>query len=50
MKRVMPPVIEFHYMNAQDSEKQLQMAYSRIFEIARRNIIERKQSKERRKK
>ena len=50
MKRIMPPVIEVHYVGAPDSEKRLQLAYSRIFEIARRNIIERKKSKERRTK
>lgn len=50
MKRVIPPVIEFHYLNASDSEKRLQLAYSRIFDIARRNIIQKKQSKERRTK
>lgn len=50
MKRIMPLVIEFHDVAASDSEKRLQLAYNRIFEIARRNIIQKKQSKERRTK
>ena len=50
MKKIIPPTIEFKYVNAPDSEKRLQLAYGRIFEIARRNIIQRKQSQERRKK
>lgn len=49
MKRIMPPTIEVHYVNASDSAKRLQMAYNRIFEIARKNIIQKKQTKERRK-
>lgn len=49
MKRIMPPTIEFQYVNSTDSEKRLQLAYGRIFEIARRNIIKRRKLIERRK-
>lgn len=49
MKRIMPPEININYLDAPDSEKRLQLAYSRIFEIARGNIIKRKQLKGRRK-
>ena len=43
MNRIMPPIITFQYVNASDSPKRLQMAYNRIFEIARKNLIKRKQ-------
>ena len=49
MKRIMPPEITITYANASDSDKRLQLAYNRIFEIARRNIIKRRQLNERRK-
>lgn len=45
----MPPEITITYINAADSEKRLQLAYSRIFDIARRNIIKRRQLNEGRK-
>lgn len=42
MKRVIPPTIEFHYVDAPDSAKRLQLAYNRILEIARRNLVKKK--------
>jgi hypothetical protein len=41
----MPPEIKINYVNASDSEKRLQLAYSRIFDIARGNLIQRKKLK-----
>lgn len=49
MNKIMPPEMSLNYVGATDSEKRLQMGYNRIFEIARRNIIQKKKSKERRK-
>jgi hypothetical protein len=49
MKRIMPPEITITYISASDSEKRLQLAYNRIFDIARRNIIKRRQLNEGRK-
>jgi hypothetical protein len=43
VKRIIPPTITFHYANASDSEKRLQMAYNRILEIARKNLTKTKQ-------
>ncbi len=42
MKRVMPIHVKFMYLNAPESEKRVQIAYNRIFELAKRNILERK--------
>lgn len=36
--------IKFIYLDKLDSQKRLQMAYSRIFTIAQRNFIERRKS------
>lgn len=49
MNKIMLPEININYVNASDSEKRLQLAYNRIFEIARRNIIKRRQLNEGRK-
>ena len=46
MKRIIPPEITINYIDASDSEKRLQLAYNRIFELARRNIIKRRQLNE----
>ena len=43
MKRVMEPKITFRYLDNQTSEAHLKTAYSRLFRLARRNLIRRKQ-------
>lgn len=43
MKRVLEPKITFTYLDAEDSEVHLKTAYSRLFRLARRNLIRRKQ-------
>ncbi len=43
MKRVMEPKITFRYLANQRSQTQLKTAYSRLFKLARRNLIRRKQ-------
>lgn len=45
MKRIMPPEVKLHFIDTPDSERRLQIAYSRIFEIARKNLIEKKLKK-----
>ena len=43
MKRVLEPKITFRYLDNQTSEAHLKTAYSRLFRLARRNLIRRKQ-------
>ena len=43
MKRVLEPKITFRYLDNQTSEGHLKTAYSRLFRLARRNLIRRKQ-------
>ena len=43
MKRVLEPKITFRYLYNQTSEAHLKTAYSRLFRLARRNLIRRKQ-------
>ena len=45
MRRVVAPKIKFFYVDALDSQKRLQIAYSRIFTIAKQNILKRKEAK-----
>lgn len=42
MRRVLPPEITLKYSGKPESERQLNLAYSRIFMIAKRNILARK--------
>lgn len=42
MKRVLEPKITFTYLDAEDSEGHLKTAYSRLFKLARRNLLRRK--------
>jgi len=44
MRRVIPPTIKFIYLDKSESEKRLRMAYGRIFEIAKRNVLERRRN------
>ena len=39
----MEPKITFRYLENEDSETHLKTAYSRLFRLARRNLIRRKQ-------
>ena len=43
MKRIVPPKISFVYLNEADSDRRLQMAYNRVFEIAARNLLSKRQ-------
>lgn len=43
MKRVAPVKIKFVYVDAPDNQKRLEMAYNRIFEIARQNLLKKRQ-------
>lgn len=43
MKRVMEPKITFQYLDNQTSEAHLKTAYWRLFRLARRNLLRRKQ-------
>lgn len=43
MKRVMEPKITFRYLDNQTSEAHLKAAYCRLFRLARRNLLRRKQ-------
>lgn len=42
MRRAVPPKIKFVYLGLPESQKRLDLAYSRIFLIAKQNILERK--------
>lgn len=42
MRRVIKPKINFAYLNRPESQKRLQMAYRRIFVIAKQNLLKRK--------
>ncbi len=42
MKRVLEPKITFTYLDAEDSEGHLKTAYTRLFAMARRNLLRRK--------
>lgn len=42
MKRVAPITFVFNYVNSSDSEERLMMAYTRIFNIARKNLIQKR--------
>lgn len=42
MKRVLEPKITFTYLDAENSEGHLKTAYSRLFAMARRNLLRRK--------
>jgi hypothetical protein len=44
MKKVMPIAFKFKYSDASDSEDRLRIVYSRIFMIAKHNILERKRN------
>lgn len=46
MKRVMPIEIYLKNIQSLSSTKRLQIAYNRILEIARRNIIKRRKEKD----
>lgn len=46
MSRIKVPKVRFTYVNAPDSQERLKRAYSRIFAIARRNIMEREKRKQ----
>jgi len=43
MKRVMEPKITFRYLDNPTSEAHLKTAYWRLFRLARRNLLRRKQ-------
>ena len=45
MRKVMPIRIEFEYEEFKDNEEIIQRVYNRIFEIAKQNLIKRKQLK-----
>lgn len=42
MKRVLEPKITFRYLDNQTSEGHLKTAYTRLFAMARRNLLRRK--------
>jgi hypothetical protein len=42
MRKVMPPTVTLNYSNKPECERQLSLAYSRIFMIAKRNILARR--------
>ena len=42
MKRVLEPKITFRYLDNQTSEAHLKTAYTRLFAMARRNLLRRK--------
>ncbi len=42
MKRVIEPKMTFTYLDAEDSEGHLKTAYTRLFAMARRNLLRRK--------
>lgn len=42
MRKVQPITFEFKYIDASDSEARRKMAFKRIYEIAKQNIIKRR--------
>lgn len=42
MRRIVPIEIKFVYLNKPDSPKRLRVVFNRIFEIAKKNYIERR--------
>jgi len=45
MKKVLPITFQFKYIEVEGGEKRVQQAYNRIFEIARKNIIDKRNRK-----
>lgn len=46
MRRVIPPDIQFYYVNQSESKQRLETIYDRIFKIARENIANKSKQKE----
>lgn len=43
MRKIAPLKFEFNFVDSSDSEARVNRTYKRIFEIARRNILQRRQ-------
>ena len=45
MRKVIPPNIQFNYVDKPESAERLKLAYDRLFTMARQNIIQKKKLK-----